>query len=251
MTVSYRNFEIEILQEDFPINPFTDIYELPDLYVYSDRSLAAYIDGNVEYGPKLAVPELTREQIFNNLDKIKFLFGYKNVSLLYFLRCVGFYDGYSNVVDAVNALLEASQQEQSKSSCLGHYADILSFAGIVSYQTTSTGYSQGCWADLLVVASPEFLTRIGRESVSEENLKDTADLYGYWAWGDVYGYTIDEINESSWGFYGDDHEESGLLEAAKNVIDSHIEYEAKKFREKLKQLIKHRVPLHLRKDLLA
>jgi hypothetical protein len=37
--------------------------------------------------------------------------------------------------------------------------------------------------------------------------------------GNVYGYEIDEDGDSCWGFFGDNHEESGLMEYAKNSID--------------------------------
>jgi len=64
----------------------------------------------------------------------------------------------------------------------------------------------------------------------DEWLGDTADLYGHWAWGECYGYVIDriEVDEdgdeidahecetlgSCWGYYGSDHDKSGLLESA-------------------------------------
>ena len=100
--------------------------------------------------------------------------------------------------------------------------------GIPCYLTTSTGYCQGDWAKVLVVATPEAQAEFGCKEVTEQDLEATADLYGYWAWGDVYGYTLwapelDEDGEvedwvqldgSCWGFYGPDHDKSGLEEAA-------------------------------------
>lgn len=41
----------------------------------------------------------------------------------------------------------------------------------------------------------------------------------------VYGYQIDELEDSCYGFYGYDHEKSGLLDEAKSVIDHHISSE--------------------------
>ena len=62
----------------------------------------------------------------------------------------------------------------------------------------------------------------------------TIELYSAWAWGDVYGVSeiVDEQgNEledgSCWGFYGTDHEKTGLLEHAKSVIDCHIAHQEK------------------------
>lgn len=48
------------------------------------------------------------------------------------------------------------------------------------------------------------------------------EVYGSYINGDVYGYIIpkgDGDDESCWGFYGCDHEKSGLLAAAREDID--------------------------------
>lgn len=37
--------------------------------------------------------------------------------------------------------------------------------------------------------------------------------------GAVYGYVVDGDGDSCWGFYGDDHEKSGLLEQARSAVD--------------------------------
>lgn len=51
------------------------------------------------------------------------------------------------------------------------------------------------------------------------------EIYGAYLNGDVYGYTIinasNEEKDSCWGFYGEDHEKSGLMESAKNTIDGY------------------------------
>jgi hypothetical protein len=112
-------------------------------------------------------------------------------------------------------------------------------------QYTSTGYSQGDWADVLIVLTDEFFTRTGCEKKnSTEILEGTAKLFDQWAWGDVYGFSVVEIStcnldceheedvDSCKGFYGDDFENNGMMdhipeelhEQLKNFDKSEIEY---------------------------
>ncbi len=106
------------------------------------------------------------------------------------------------------------------------------------YHAESRGYSQGDWAECFFIATPEWLKITG---VEKENalaqLKAAHKLWTSWAWGDVYGIVKiirpDETecdDGSCWGFYGTDHNESGLIEHAENSIDWDI-----KQREKEKQ----------------
>ena len=76
--------------------------------------------------------------------------------------------------------------------------------------------------------------------VSEEICRPTTELYANWAFGDVYGYVIDmridgptpednpdewtEGVESCWGFYGRDHRESGLEEAAIDAAEGYLRH---------------------------
>ena len=63
-------------------------------------------------------------------------------------------------------------------------------------QHTSNGYSQGDWADVLIVLTDDFFEKSGcNRKHSEEILKGTAKLFDQWAWGDVYGFTIEECTE--------------------------------------------------------
>lgn len=119
---------------------------------------------------------------------------------------------------------------ESDSDEFDKIADILSIAGIESLSTCSTGYSQGDYADILIVATPAAMKEFGW---SRRKMKDTAAiqkdmagqarLYGQWAWGDCYGYAVERATdwdsdgevtdweelESVWGFYGDDWKENG------------------------------------------
>lgn len=62
----------------------------------------------------------------------------------------------------------------------------------------------------------------------EDILRSEVDVYDDYLRGNVYGYKIespegDELEDGSvWGFYGYDHEKSGLLESAHPTIDYEI-----------------------------
>jgi len=83
-------------------------------------------------------------------------------------------------------------------------------------------------------AKEKFLwKKISKKRVSqiEEHLKSEVSVLSNYVNGEVYGYSVaqdDEIIASCFGFYGSDHEESGLLENAKDEIDFYIAEKKKK-----------------------
>jgi hypothetical protein len=68
----------------------------------------------------------------------------------------------------------------------------------------------------------EFYPGMSDSEIALEILKQEVETYDHYLTGSVYGYSIEENDDSCWGFYGDNHEESGLLEMAKNSIDSYL-----------------------------
>ena len=103
---------------------------------------------------------------------------------------------------------------------------------------------------------------VSKEKIKKEGLEDktveeielylTSEVktYDNYLQGFVYGYQVinpdgDEKN-SCWGFFGDDHENSGLLEYAKNAIDCELASARKTKHAKIKTWIRNRVPLQYR-----
>lgn len=126
--------------------------------------------------------------------------------------------------------------------------------------TCSTGYSQGDYAELLLVATPAFVKSTGAPALKNaaywrEDMKAAAELYGAWAWGNVYGYVIasdsDDHMDSCWGYYGTDFEASGLAESAINAADCLLKVAQYKREQCLARLIRNRVPLDKRPAMLA
>jgi hypothetical protein len=113
-------------------------------------------------------------------------------------------------------------------------------------QYTSRGCSQSDWAEVLIVLTDEFFEKTGcKRNHSEEILKGTSELFDNYAWGNVYGFSVvevetceccgeesEEVIDSCGGFYGDNFEENGMLdyldkelhEQLKNFDHSDIEY---------------------------
>lgn len=106
---------------------------------------------------------------------------------------------------------------------LALYAAAFKARGWPYYETTSTGYSQGDYAELLFVATPAWfeLTGAPLDSAASQ-LEHAARLWGFWAWGDVWGVSIEteegDSVASCFGFYTDSpedakgQEESGMAD---------------------------------------
>ena len=96
---------------------------------------------------------------------------------------------------------EALSEKAPHSRCWGtacDYFDMLEalydLAGIPALSTQRNGYSQGDCVRILLVATPAPAKRCGWAPDYDPNpgLKTDSDLYGACAWGDVYGYSIDD-----------------------------------------------------------
>ena len=238
-TETYNGFDIEIHTEESPLNPWEDWDCQPPLVVDYDRSRTAY-------GGADDAPELTREQILANLHDIQGALGYgrDRASTYVFVRNVT-YDGTTDTVDAIN-----NEIQEWAGESIDNLAEVWEWAGVQVLNTSSRGYMQSDYADLLLLATPEWIKEVG---IAPENiagaLESAAKLWGYWGWGDVYGYTIPAIDDSCWGFYGYDHDESGLMENARDAIDYHIDSERKAHWRKVKAWIRNHVPLTAREPL--
>lgn len=67
--------------------------------------------------------------------------------------------------------------------------------------------------------------------------------------GNVWGYNIEQTNDSCWGFYGDYKQKDGCLSEAKHCVDAYIKRQRTSHSEKLKAWIKNKVPLIYRRSI--
>lgn len=240
-TVKYRGHTIEINQDEYATNPFDDWDILPDIIIYSDRYTRSY--GNTEFD---YLPDLTEQEIRSNTKAI--LEETDTTTLIRFISEYGnsYLSDYVSAIDAINETLQEYYMGLYDNGKLAFLAFIYELKGVVVLNTQITGYSQGDYAELLIIASDTFLKETGATINTPEDLQFCADLYQAWAYGDTYWYNIEETEDTCSGFYGYDHRKSGLLEYAENSIDCSIRYAEEKRISKLKALIKNHAPLDIR-----
>ncbi len=158
-------------------------------------------------------------------------------------------------------LEEALSDRADESSWPSDYFDLLAelwtLAGCESLAFQRNGYSQGDSVLGLLVATPAWRKAMGipakRDMASD--FESQANVFGAWAFGDCYGFAIEspegEHLDSCFGYIGSDFAESGLSEAATESADHILADAAKRRGDKLKELIRNRVPVALRPSLLA
>jgi len=97
--------------------------------------------------------------------------------------------------------------------------------GDVDPQSWDWGQIGYIWVDrkkILKELNCKRITSKIRELV-KKIMEAEVDVYNQYLSGEIYGYVIEPSTgdyDSIWGFYGDDHEKSGLMESARETIDS-------------------------------
>jgi hypothetical protein len=238
-SIEYRGFTIELVNDQNADNPFEEWdCNLPLMASYGRNEGKDYSKGEI-YKYLCSVP--TDNQIIRHQKVIAELF--EDIDLDYFK------DNDFSKQEKIDEIRGYIEKGNASFDQLETYCNLFK---IPALSTSRNGYSQGDYSNLFICYTKEFENRTGCliSVVDELFLSSTADLYGHWAFGDVYGYNVEEINDSCYGFYGYDHEKSGLLENAKNGIDCHLERVKKERFAKIKQLIRAKVSLILRPNLI-
>lgn len=254
-TIEYKGYNIEVYQDDRFENPFVDWDCEIDVIMYNCDGIDYFGYTDPEY-----LPELTKQEIIDNLDQIKYLLDFKPEYSL--IRALKYYDGYSigyyshnNAVEWVNSVLNDAYQGEYNSNKLNFLESVLNMKGIITLSDTATGYSQSHWCDYLLVASPEFLKYTGANITDPSQLKGSADLFEAWHNGDIFCFVVKDpdqdddlsnVIDSCGGFYGTNHRDSGLLETAESAIDYEIHSKLQSKLEHTKIMIKNNVPLSYR-----
>jgi len=97
-------------------------------------------------------------------------------------------------------------------------------------------------------AIEEFGKKVFTKKIKEKALRIAhceVESLDYYIRGDMYGYMIDDGEDSCWGYFGI----KDCTEQAKEVVDYMVKQEKKEYCEKVKQWIKNKVPLIYRKEL--
>ena len=250
-TTDHKGYTITISRDDCPVNPFEDYDSEPPLLAFHGYRCETATGYNLDRIP----PTLTRDQIKANAKDIAYAMDHRSL-LRVVSRKYRFRLNYDTATDAINASIhEYIANITNTSDLTSILAQCWRWAGCTALDTCTIGYVQGAYADLLLVATPQWLDMTGIDATDTglitQQLENAKELYGAWCWGDVYYCTVtdaagEDIDITCGEFYGSDHEQSGLLDYARSGIDAHI---ARLRREHLAQLrvyIKNRVPLQVR-----
>ena len=223
-----HGYTVEIHADESPANPFTDWdCQLPiAVWTLDNRR------GNLENygGDELnletlisAIPSTTWESRQGKREILEAL----DISRAQF---AGQYRFERDFRETVFHFL--SGMEPSGWRCAVEYFDrmeaVARLAGIPCHSTQSNGCSQGDSALVFVAALPQWVEKVGAapETLADQ-CKAACDLWSAWAWGDVFGFVLTDSKgeevDSCWGYYGDDHRESGLLETAEDSAKHHRE----------------------------
>jgi len=255
-TLEYKGFQINVHPDYSPMNPWEDWDGQPPMIVLHGGRRAEF----TEYGLDLSVPTFTKEQLKASLPALKKALGITGRILPFCQEyAVSQRYNYTGAVDLFNDAISEYFEQQSSSDKLELLADLYRAIGVPALCKSVHGSCQGDYAEVLLVATPEWVKEvdIAPERI-DQSLKNDADLYGHYAFGEVYGYSVEGIDDAScWGFYGYDHEKSGLLSDAQGAIDYHIEQarieqieqiesQRKAHTEQVKTWIRNRVPFQYR-----
>jgi hypothetical protein len=116
---------------------------------------------------------------------------------------------------------------------LDRLEEVWNWLGITTFRDQVVGYSQGDWCEVLLVATPEWLEKSGvKPEQVDAALESAAELYGHYMSGSVYGASVEKLVrngpddfdweevDSCWGFYGPDHDKSGLNEFVRDALNA-------------------------------
>jgi hypothetical protein len=253
-SIEYKGININIENDDHPVNPFEDWDGLFPLMCdggsrglqkdYSDGAIVSFLQNYLSYNQV----KINQSRLLDLMDES--IEDFKNDHPL------DEYDRTEVIQDELLYNWLDEDMDNMEKFCIEFNIKYL--------KETSRGYSQSSWSDIFICWNPAFegITGVTYKSVTQEQLKGTAKLFSDWAWGDVYSYTIEnedeDIIDSCCGFYGDDHKVSGLLESAESNIDSYLkskelkrQQKELKRQQKLKALIINKVSLNNRESILT
>lgn len=260
-TIDYRGYTIEVHTDDHAMNPRTDYDNFGHMVCWHRR----YDLGDeqpdctpTEYLLSL-LPENTQSWLEEKWDR-------EHEKLWERLEAADVSYGSGRHLRASDEL------DHEQAIELDHHLDKHGIVRLPLYLydhsgiTMSTGPFSCPWdsgqVGFIYVTYPEIRKAFLRQRVTQAVmdralalLRSEVKEYDYYIRGAVYGYTItdpdgEEIDDSCWGFYGYDHEKSGLKEEAEGAIDFEIEDRRKEHQAKAKELIRHHVPLEVRQSQL-
>lgn len=135
--------------------------------------------------------------------------------------------------DALQELVPGGYNgRRSPTDWLDTLAALYTLAGSPAFSMARTGYCQGDYVHILIVYTPEWCERVGFDPKRQDPEKDAAamaDQIGAWAFGDCYGYRIEDADgeelDSCYGYLGAWWSKAG--EHLFYAINESLEYQCK------------------------
>ncbi len=244
---TYKGLRIRAVHDDCPENPFEDQDGHWPMLVHFDRTTKTYDEvPGVTLDAPLA--RFTDHHLVHDQHAIAQALG---IGIPELLALAGEAPAaYCHDSALLRELFENDAHALVGGDVLGICAKLYEILGIPCLHTTVNGYSQGDWAELLIVATPEAQKALRSQPADmddetwattlAEDMEGQAKLYHAWAFGDVFGYVVERVTmvppddfeddpeyfeeqveelDSCWGFYGADFAWSGLEEAAMSAAD--------------------------------
>lgn len=238
LSENYKGVDINVHYDTYPDNPF-DVFDIlyptivdtggwvPNVTDYSNGDILEYLTSFLTKGRI----KLHQNKLIDMMDDDLSYYEFEN-----------FNQKYEYIVDLVVEWI---------TNCPANMAKFCELFKIKHLYTQSKGYSQGDCADVFCCWTPQFeqITGVTYKKSSVEGMQETVDMWGAWAWGNVYRIVCDEVDENCSGFYGDSDAKDGINEMI-SLIDDKIESDVKKYIERSKTLLKNHVPYNTRKKLL-
>lgn len=260
----YRGFTIEAMHDESPTNPFEDWDGHWPMQVRYDGRFTDYDKTKTGWSIDSTLNRFSDAQLVHDQKAIATIL---DTTIEWITECFAEDSepvGYCHDADVLRTGFDEVLADIRKSDLFRAWEQLYEILGIPCIVTDSTGYCQGDYAQLIIVATPEAQAELrskpddmSPEAWAETLHKDMqvqADLYTAWAWGNCWGWRVvdknDEELDCCWGYYGD-HDTSGLEEAAMEAIDCHIDRIRRRRIARLKELILNKVPISRRPALLA
>lgn len=211
-TISYKGYTINIERDDYPSNPRKDWDPTSTIASFDDTIENECDDRN--YGDTVNT-ELNFEAI-----KADYVFSVKMVAILPLHFKKYSYDCNLNTKGNGNQIGFAYISKEMWESHMG-------------------------WTDESSEWWQEHHKGKSKADVARNIIKSEIKTYNEYLNGKCYSFSIkgDDHEDRCSGYYGDDHEESGLLDSAEESIDCHLNWLLKAKLKVLKGYLKAKIPI--------
>lgn len=252
------HLRVEIDQDSFAENPWESWDFQTPIMVYSDRNLQIWDSGDDIENVFARFSDYQVSRHWREICRILDVSESDHESETADLK--SWAPGWSKA-DCRREHFSETLRDLPDSDRLDSLAALYGLIGIPAICVARNGYCQRDWLNILLVATPEHANRCGFDLKNpqhdiRQSLEADADLFAAWAFGDVFGYSIEceetgETLDSCCGFYGALYDNEYLFSEINDAIERALE-ESKRNRETtVKRLVKNRVPLAKRAEILS